>query len=189
MIQIRLATPADIPDIQMILAHGVRSKMNKGDLAWGEAAADPGELEAIIEAGSMYIAYREQEIVGVFMLFWDDAIRWGKQPPIAAYLHRFVVASGLRGQHIGGKILELMCQEVARHGREYLRLTCPAANQQLQAYHLKNGFVRADAIARPAHTAQPMAYFERHVSGDTEQRAAKQPLRKKFRLPFTQRYE
>jgi ribosomal protein S18 acetylase RimI-like enzyme len=190
MVNIRLATPNDIPSIESLLAHGVRSKMNRGDLAWGEKAADSSELEAIIAASNMYVAYTEQGVVGVFMLFWDDSTRWGQQPPIAGYLHRFVIAPGMRGQNIGSTVLELIYQEVARNGRQCLRLTCPANNQQLQTYHLRNGFVRVDAIAKPAHTAQPMAYFERHVSGTTEQRSsAPQIVRKKFRLPFTQRYE
>ena len=160
-ITISLANNQNIPEIEAILAHGVRSKMNHGDLAWGMTATDEGELEAIIAAGNMFVASRDGEIVAVFMLFWDDPARWGKQPPVAVYLHRFVVASGLRGQHIGEQIIALICKEIARRGRQYLRLTCPSGNKKLQDYHLKNGFTRADHKANPTQLTEPIAYFER----------------------------
>lgn len=158
------AIDEDIPDIQAILSHGVRSKMYRGDLAWGEAATDEAQLKAIIAGGNMYVAYTEEDIVGVFMLFWDDPARWGQQPPVAGYLHRFVVAPGLRGQHVGSQIIDLICTEVAKHGRQYLRLTAPASNQKLQAYHAKNGFTRADSKAAPVRLPQPTAFFERPVT-------------------------
>jgi GNAT superfamily N-acetyltransferase len=109
----------------------------------------------------MYVAYTEEEIIAVFMLFWDDPARWGQQPPVAGYLHRFVVAPGLRGQNVGGQIMDLICVEVARHDRQYLRLTAPASNKKLQQYHLQNGFVRADHKANPSRLSEPIAFFER----------------------------
>ncbi|QQS20398.1 GNAT family N-acetyltransferase [Candidatus Saccharibacteria bacterium] len=189
-IEIAPAIEEDIPDIQSILSHGIRSKMYRGDLAWGETTTDETNLKAIVAGGNMYVAHTDEEIVGVFMLFWDDLARWGKQPPIAGYLHRFVVAPGLRGQHVGSQIIDLICAEVAKQGRQYLRLTCPSDNEKLQSYHLSHGFVRADSKAVSSHLPQPMAYFERHVSGTTEQPSlASQDAKKKFRFPFTQRYE
>lgn len=183
------AIDEDIPDIQAILSHGLRSKMYRGDLAWGEAATDESQLKAIIAGGNMYVAYNEEDITGVFMLFWDDPARWGQQPPVAGYLHRFVVAPGLRGQNVGSQIIDLICAEVAKHGRQYLRLTCPSGNKDLQAYHLKNGFTRADHKATPAHLSEPVAYFERSATDGTPEAHA--PTRKpslidKFRRRFDQ---
>ncbi|PID31166.1 hypothetical protein CSA80_04070 [Candidatus Saccharibacteria bacterium] len=166
-IGIAKAIDEDIPDIQEILSHGMRSKMYRGDLAWGEAATDEKQLQAIVAGGNMYVARSEENIIGVFMLFWDDPIRWGAQPPDAGYLHRFVVGPGLRGKNVGSQIIELICAEVAKNGRQYLRLTCPSDNAQLKAYHQKNGFARADHKARPAHLSEPTAYFERTASSTT----------------------
>jgi ribosomal protein S18 acetylase RimI-like enzyme len=192
-IGIALAIDEDIPDIELLLSHGIRSKMNHGDLAWGATATDEGELEAIIAAGNMYVAYSEEDIVAVFMLFWDDPARWGQQQPVAGYLHRFVVAPGLRGQHVGEQIIGLMCEEIAKHGRQYLRLTCPSSNKKLQEYHLKNGFTRADHNASPAHLSEPVAFFERPVTGElakVAQTSAKKSFAQKLRsVRFGQRYE
>ncbi len=155
------AIDEDIEDIRAILEHGIRSKMYRGDLAWGEAATDEKQLKAIVAGGNMYVAHTEEDIVAVFMLFWDDPGRWGQQPPVAGYLHRFVVAPGLRGQNVGSQIIDLICKEVAKNGRQFLRLTAPADNEKLKAYHLKNGFTRADHKANPTQLTEPIAYFER----------------------------
>lgn len=160
-IAITKAIEEDIEDIQAILGHGIRSKLYRGDLAWGENVTDENQLKSIIAGGNMYVAYNEEDILAVFMLFWDDPARWGVQPPVAGYLHRFVVAPGLRGQHVGSQIIDLICQEVAKNGRQYLRLTAPADNEKLHTYHLKNGFARADEKACPTHLFQPTAFFER----------------------------
>jgi ribosomal protein S18 acetylase RimI-like enzyme len=165
--------------------------MYRGDLAWGEAATDQAQLSAIIAGGNMYVARAREQIVAVFMLFWDDPARWGQQPPTAGYLHRFVVAPGLRGQNVGGQIINLICDEVARHGRQYLRLTCPSDNQKLQAYHLKNGFTRADQKATPSHLSAPIAYFERPVNSDVNAShpvVPKAALLTKLRRHFGQKY-
>lgn len=53
----------------------------------------------------------------------------------ALLLHPGCVASML-----ASRIIDLMCEEIAKHGRQYLRLTCPSSNKKLQEYHLKNGF-------------------------------------------------
>lgn len=187
------AADEDIKDIQAILGHGIRSKLYRGDLAWGENVTDENQLKAIIAGGNLYIVRTEEDIVAVFMLFWDDPTRWGQQPHVAGYLHRFVVAPGLRGQHVGSQIIDLVCQEVAKNGRQYLRLTAPASNKKLQEYHLQNGFVRADDKAHPTHPSQPIAFFERPVSGDI-QNEVKTPPKKSFaqrirNIHFGQRYE
>ena len=141
----------------------------------------------------MYVAYTEEDIVAVFMLFWDDPGRWGQQPPIAGYLHRFVVAPGLRGQNVGSQIIDLICEEVAKNGRQFLRLTAPADNEKLKAYHLKNGFTRADGKAHPSHTTEPTAFFERLISGENQLDSAprtKKSIAQKLRnIRIGHRYE
>ena len=187
------AIDEDIEDIQAILEHGIRSKMYRGDLAWGENATDENQLMNIIAGGNMYVAYTEEAIIAVFMLFWDDPGRWGQQPSDAGYLHRFVVAPGLRGQNVGSQIIDLICQEVAKHGRQYLRLTAPADNEKLKAYHQKNGFVRADEKAHPSHATDPTAFFERLVSGEAQSNPSprvKKSFAQKIRtVRFGRRYE
>ena len=171
-IEIGPATNEEIPEIEAILAHGVRSKMYRGDLAWGETITNEDRLRATIAGGNMYLAYSGDDIIGVFMLFWDDPVRWGQQPPDSGYLHRLVVAPGLRGDNVGGQIIDLICHSLADQGRTYLRLTCPSGNQQLQRYHLAHGFVRADSKARPARSPDALAYFERPVIEKPEERNA-----------------
>jgi ribosomal protein S18 acetylase RimI-like enzyme len=150
------AIDEDIEDIQAILEHGIRSKMYRGDLAWGENATDENQLMNIIAGGNMYVAYTEEAIIAVFMLFWDDPGRWGQQASDAGYLHRFVVAPGLRGQNVGSQIIDLICQEVAKHGRQYLRLTAPADNEKLKAYHQKTAsFAPMKKHTRVTQPTQP----------------------------------
>ncbi|QQS17837.1 GNAT family N-acetyltransferase [Candidatus Saccharibacteria bacterium] len=147
-IGIAQAIEEDLEDIRAILEHGIRSKMYRGDLAWGESVTDESQLKAIINGGNMYVAYTEEEIVAIFMLFWDDPSRWGQQPPIAGYLHRLVVAPGLRGQHVGSQIIDLICLEVAKMVDSSCALP-PQPIMKTESVSPKNGFTRADAKANP----------------------------------------
>lgn len=162
---IQRATTADVPTIVDILSYGVRNKIRRGDLAWGEKNIEAASVEPFIANGTAYIALLDSHVVGTFMLNWQDEINWGKQQQPACYLQRFAVASGYSGRNIGGQILDLVATTVNDQGNlQSIRLVCPSANTKLRAYYEKQGFGRADAIAKPLLPRTDIVYYERIVS-------------------------
>lgn len=164
-VTIRPATNEDMPTILSVLNYGVRNKIRRGDLAWGEKDIEPNSIIPFVQNGTAYIADLNGQPVGVFMLDWQDEINWGLQPPTACYLQRFAVAAGFGGQNIGGQILDLVAETIkSQRNLSSIRLVCPSSNAKLRAYYEKRGFIRADSKAKPAMPRTTVVYYERNVS-------------------------
>lgn len=177
---LRQATEANLPEVLAILNYGIRNKLQRGDLAWGDTALNEAAIRPLLNDGSTYVALdSHKNIVGTFRLVWQDEQAWGVQPPVAGYLQHVAVTSGYRGQNIGGQMLHLADREIAAKNRYFLRLTCPSGNASLRAYYEKQDFVRADSHANPTYqTHQPLSYYERPVSEAARIAAPAVPKRK-----------
>ncbi len=182
------ATSDDLPTIVSILNQGILSKLRRGDTAWGDQSYDIASLKPFIDDGSTFIALNGTNIVGTFRLVWQDNVLWGSQPPEAGYVQSFSVASGNKGQNIGGQIIDLALAEAALQGRAYLRLACPSNNGGLRTYYEKQGFHRADSKAKPQHPTYSAVYYERSTGHydpnelQEKKNARKRPQFGKFRL-------
>lgn len=148
-IQLRRASESDLQTIVGILNDGTRSKLRRGDLAWGMTDHDPEKVRAMVAQGIFYLAYSGETPVGVCAVAWQDPGIWGVQPPQAGYIQRFAVKGVMNGMSIGSRMLDLMLEEVAKTGRQYLRLAVPSGNTKLRTYYENHGFTRADAKVRP----------------------------------------
>lgn len=180
-VTITRATAQDIPAVISVLNYGVKNKIRRGDLAWGETDIDPASITHFVQNGTAYIASIDEKIVGTFMLDWQDEVNWGKQPPSSCYLQRFAVAAGYGGQNIGGQILEQVAKIIKEQGAlSSIRLVCPSANTKLRAYYEKQGFVRADAKAHPTLPRQHIVYYERAIGDATPEAALKTSPWSKF---------
>jgi len=160
--QLRKASVDDLAIILTILNDGTRSKVRRGDLAWGMSDHNPEAIKEMIAKGLFYLAHIDSSPVGVSALTWQDDHMWGNQPADAGYIQRFAVAAGYSGQNIGGKILDLALKVVEQQGRTYLRIAVPSGNPKLRSYYENHGFTRADQrITSPIHPSYPAAYYER----------------------------
>lgn len=165
---IQRATTSDIPTILSILSYGVKNKIRRGDLAWGEKDVEANAIEPYVQEGTAYIALLDNQVVGTFVLDWQDEVNWGPQPQTACYLKRFAVATGYHGQNIGGQILDLLANTVKTQGNlSSIRLVCPSVNTKLRAYYEKQGFTRADSNAKPTLPRTDIVYYERIVVPST----------------------
>ena len=181
-ITIQRATISDIPTILSILNYGVKNKIRRGDLAWGEKDIEASAIEPYIQNGTAYITLFNTQIVGTFILDWQDEVNWGAQPQIACYLRRFAVAAGYHGQNIGGQILDIVANTIKEQGNlSSIRLVCPSANTKLRAYYEKQGFSRADGKAKPSLPRTDIVYYERIITADIiSERPYKSGLFRKF---------
>jgi GNAT superfamily N-acetyltransferase len=158
--------------------------MMRGDLDWDDRAYDTSSLSGAIDKGSLFIAESATEgMLATFRLEPEDLTQWGAQPPVAMYIQRFATTSGFRGQRLGGQIFDIIGEFVRSNGRHFIRLTCPAKNVKLCAYHESNGFTRADFKAKPLTFSTPVAYYERAVDPEYQepQAVVKQSLFNRLR--------
>lgn len=181
---IQRATSAEIPAILDVLNWGVQNKIRRGDLAWGEKNVEAASVEPFVANGTAYIATLDGQVIGTFMLSWQDDINWGKQLQPACYLQRFAVAAGFSGQNIGGQILDLVVSTVKEQGNlSSIRLVCPSANPKLRAYYERQGFSRADGKASPTLPRTDIVYYEHSISttNPDQHSAKKQSLLSKLK--------
>ena len=141
-IKLRPATKADIPVIRDILTDGTHTKQAYDDDAWGTDDWTNDEVVERMAVKTFYLICQSDDIIGTFSLQWEDEGNWGPMPPDAGYLHSLAIKDDFHGQNIGVKAIDLAAQEVAKKGRKFLRLDCPAANKSLCAYYENQGFTK-----------------------------------------------
>lgn len=161
---IRKAELADAAPLAEILTQAMKYKIAHADSAWGSEPYTADELHSRIAKGNTYTAWLGDTVVGTLLLLWEDEMMWGKQPPIAAYVHQLAVKDGHRGQDLGKQLLDWASQQAADQGRELLRIDFPPENDGLRAYYEKLGFKYVED--REIHAPRAIynaALYERRV--------------------------
>lgn len=161
-ISVEVAKLKDSEVLAEILSNGVKNKVAHGDMAWGTEPYTAKELQGRIEKGNTYIARLGSEPVGTLLLIWEDEMTWGKQPPIAAYIHQLVIKDGYRGMNLGRQLLDWASQRAFSNGRELLRIDSPPGNKGLKSYYENLGFkwVKNREINAP-HITYTAALYEK----------------------------
>jgi len=112
-----------------------------------------------VDAGMVFVARREGEIVGTFRLTETDAWAWPEGDDDGVYyLHTLGVRRDVGASGLGGEMLRWACDEARRRGKRELRLDCDTQNQRLKRYYRDAGFEeRGEQEIR----AQPGLYVAR----------------------------
>lgn len=123
--------------------------LREGAAAWlsemGVRQWEPGEvsmdeIRGQVIAGEWHLLRDGADPIGALRLLWADEGTWGRQPPVAAYVHGLVIDGRRRGSGLGTELLGWAAAEASRAGRELLRLDCGEENHALQAYYARHGF-------------------------------------------------
>lgn len=138
-LEVRPAGSEDVDIVVEILSEAARWVIEKGFPQWPDPFP-PGVVEEALARGELFVALAAGEIVGTLTLQWEDPRFWGRQPPVACYVHRLAVRRDRAGRGIGERLLEWADRETASRGRAYLRLDCVAANRGMSAYYEALGF-------------------------------------------------
>lgn len=164
-ITVVVAKQEDAEILAEILSSGVKTKVDHGDMIWGSEPYTPEELHKRIAKGNTYIAKLGDEPVGTLLLIWDDEMTWGKQPPVAAYVHQIVVKDSYRGMNLGEKLLDWASKRAADNGRALLRIDVPPENKGLRSYYESLGFQWVqDREVHPPNGTYSVSLYERPVS-------------------------
>ena len=145
-LMIRRAQPADATAVESLLDEAAARQESRGVAMWtpGQFA---DEVHETIATGEMFVARRDGELVGCFLLDARDPplySRWlkeqGRAAAPGASLGRLAVARTAAGHGVGLELLDAACALAAEFGVEYVRLDCPAENDRLRRYYVDAGF-------------------------------------------------
>lgn len=148
-----------------ILTGAMKYKLSLGDQAWGNEPYTTKELRDRLAKDHTYAAWLGDELVGTLIFLWEDEMMWGKQPPVAAYVHQLAIKAGYHSQGIGEQLLDWAGKKAAEQGRELLRIDFSPPNTGLKKYYEQLGFtfVKNREINAP-HATYMAALYERPVN-------------------------
>jgi ribosomal protein S18 acetylase RimI-like enzyme len=138
---------------------------------------EPGTFEEdvrqTIENGDLYVAHRDDAIVGCFML--DDGsprmTQWlldqGREPS-KGVVGRLVVARNAAGRGLGLQLLRHAERLARAEGVSFLRLECPSNDERLRRYYVEAGFTYCGDNDLPGPHAEPWvsSVYERPIAAD-----------------------
>src|SRR6476469_1892529 len=112
-LEMKLAGPADMPEVLSILNEGsawmLASKGIKGQ--WPETWPEV-YIESRITSDEVYLAYQDGEPVGTLTLLWNDEEIWLYQPDNAGYVYHLGVRRSQAGRGVGRQMLEWAAEKV-----------------------------------------------------------------------------
>ena len=124
------------------VAPGLLAELAEYDLqAFGPAGLRTCDLAVAVEAGAVYIAQVDDEMVGSCQL-----LRMLDEPPFL-YLLGFYVLPGHQGHGLGRVFLEELIDECRRLQAEGLLLTVSPENVRALGLYRQLGFVEEDYVA------------------------------------------
>jgi RimJ/RimL family protein N-acetyltransferase len=160
---IRRATAEDVPVLTQIRNDAHAKKVAHGDYAWGKEGDgfSEGWVPNSISRREVYVVEQDGVPVGTFSLDWDDELYWGRQEPIAGYVHGLSVRKGFNGRGLGSFVIDWCADLVSALDRRFVRLGCDARNTKLCAYYESLGFVRVGIAPTPEHGDYIDSLYER----------------------------
>ena len=158
----RLVSPAEVEAVAALLAAAGAALAGQGFRNW--AAPYPAERlradlrERQVVAGWDGTALRACFLLGATAPVPYGDLQWPAGAVPAAYLNRMAVAPAHQGRGLGAECLTEVHRRAAALGARVVRCDVLRANQRLQAFYARHGYVRAGARA---HSGWEFACYER----------------------------
>lgn len=145
MVIIRRAARNNIPAIAELLTKAVERKQGYNDTSWGTEPFTYDEVSEMLDKFRVYIATINGAVTGIATVTNKDELWVDKAGPISAwYIHRMASHESVKGQNVGGQILDRLTEDAQRQGVTALRLDCFSENTGLRGYYKKQGFVEIE---------------------------------------------
>jgi|HubBroStandDraft_1064217.scaffolds.fasta_scaffold00084_13 ribosomal protein S18 acetylase RimI-like enzyme len=178
---VRPAVPADLPAVLHSLTSAAQWSRERGESGWPvpfpEEAVRPS-----LERGELYVAEWNGEVVGSFVLRYEDEAFWGSQPPVAGYLHQLAVRRDRPVRGLGRRLIERAEALVRETKRPLIRLDCVATNRSIIAYYEAVGFRPVRVVPYPHGDEFDVLLMEKRLDGGWVRPVSKAvPYRRKVR--------
>jgi GNAT superfamily N-acetyltransferase len=111
---------------------------------WNMENLNPVNFEKIYPDYKSYLIYKNQDIIGGFILIDKDDFLWTQEENIekAFYLHKLVIRHEFSGKGYAEKSMELIKKIALESGVRYLRLDCYYDRSYLRDLYEKCGFYK-----------------------------------------------
>lgn len=138
---IRQAEPNEAKLVADVLSSAAASLAEKGKALWGLAEVNEGAVKEHVRAGMYYIAFDDEEPVGVFRFELEDRMFWPEvTDSSSAFIHKIAVYPHEQGRDIAHALLSYACELARQHDRRFLRLDCINGRPKLRAIYERFGF-------------------------------------------------
>jgi GNAT superfamily N-acetyltransferase len=138
---IRQARPEEAAIVANVLRAAATDLSQKGQALWGSAEVSEEAVKEQVRVGMYYVAFEEEDPVGVFRLDLEDRLFW---PEVldgsSAFIHKVAVHSYKQGRNIAHALLGHACELARQHGRRFLRLDCLGGRPKLKEVYERFGF-------------------------------------------------
>lgn len=165
-LEISRAEQSNVTELISVLNEALSYKLAHHDLSWGHEAFTTKEVMPNIQAGDIFVARLNKQIVGSLILKSSDARIWGKQVPDALYVHRLAIRRGFHGLRLGAQLLNWASDQAKSQDRSFVRLDVCVGNQPLEDYYQNQGFkfIQQKTIKMPGDNYVATRLYERAVS-------------------------
>ncbi|MCJ8210207.1 GNAT family N-acetyltransferase [Mucilaginibacter sp. RS28] len=147
---IRLATTADITPILKVIAKVVPLMNAQGNYQWDNSYPNSQVFENDIEAGHLWVAELDGEIVGVSAITTDQEpeyqqVGWDITEP-AIVTHRLAVDPDAQGKGVAKALMQQAEAVAVEKGISVLRVDTNTQNKATQALFPKLGYILSGEI-------------------------------------------
>lgn len=147
--EVRLAAPADLPQLKAVYQKIIRHMDENGVPIWDEIY--PCALFAAdVEARRLYVLEKDGRIAGAFALCDSStgagSVEWKEPQAKAFYIDRLGVSVEHRGNGLGSLLLRRAAELAGEKGARWLRLFVVDINRPAMELYVKNGFQRVGGV-------------------------------------------
>jgi ribosomal protein S18 acetylase RimI-like enzyme len=142
LLEIVPAAGGDVALILSMLDEASDWLARKGFAQWQTGTFNEARIARGINAGEVFLARLDGEVVGTMTVSWSSPITWGDVSNEAGYVSRLTVKRSAAGKNIGRRMLEWAEEQARGKERKYMRLDCGHDNDRLLAYYEKAGYRR-----------------------------------------------
>lgn len=142
---IRKAEDSEIDLLMDIYLDKVRWLREHGTPMWDESQFTRDSLKDKYIDPEYYVAAKDDEIIGGFILIEYDGRYWPEYGADKAYyFHKFVIRNEYCGKGFSGQILRWVQAYGRTKGKQYIRLDFDGRRTYLKNMYLSNGFIPTD---------------------------------------------
>ena len=150
---IRKASFNDLQAIQEVYKEAVKHMIEEGNVnQWNNYNSFEKGVIKYIDDDCFYVVENNEEIIGIFALIYGidktyNDIRYGNWLNNDEYVTIHKIASKYYRRHIASFILSYVEQTIANKGIKNIRIDTHIDNVSMNAFLLKNGFVKCGTIS------------------------------------------
>lgn len=171
MLQLRLASPEDLPGILCLIGRVVPLMHAAGNFQWEAAYPDEAVFRQDVERRHLWVAELGGKITGVVALTTDQdpeyaQADWDASLP-ALVTHRLAVDPAAQGQGVAAALLQQAEQVAREQGLSVLRVDTNSENQATQRLFPKLGYRFAGEITLAFRPGLRFFCYEKQVAAAT----------------------